>query len=652
MSYCSINIPEMKSLQSAMVSAESVTRGDKSTLSSTMSGVLLDTSPLNPVPAVTSWITDMLVDVRRRLAMAQAIAASTPGVGSFVQFDESTLSKLTPAQAKQRAKQVKAAMQEGDLTKVLSLLDGEIYDPYFAAAFARGTSTRDLEQFIMGQQGYGQLRGGVSSKDYETVLTALGQTLGLASRGTGDLDLGSSWRNNFVQEMTAPTFRGDPNETSSYTDFDQRTNDRTALWLLLERGQWSTNFLKLATQRVIGLDRGGHSALVSPKPGYEWALEPNGEYAADPMKSLLLGLAHNPEAARWAFTQGDSSSMPVCGNDVPVNGFLHRVLLDHQYRSDADQSVAMLALQAAIGGDKTSPIALDVRTISDSLAEQKAKWDAMPWYKKWGHTILDVIGMIPVIGDIANVPNAAWYALEGDWADAGVTAAGMIPMVGDAALGGKVAVDLGKGAKLLKTVRMMDVAGKDGKELENSLKLLQKADEVEPAVFKFDNVEDFQRAANAPHPNVTYEFDGIRYTTDGEGRPIKVTGTPLKKKGVSDPEMRRAIGNGPDAEDTDVGFHLFAESFGGPTNKLNVVPGNGKVTEENFAEFKNLNTSDYARMETQVRTALKDPKVKDLNLTIEPVYVKPGTRPSQFRAVVRVDGREFKYKFKNAPVRR
>lgn len=653
MSVCSINIPEMKALQSAMVKAESTTRTDKAALASSMSGVLLDTGSLNHVPPVTSWAADMLIDIRRRLAMAEAIAASAPGVGAFVQFDESQLSKLTPAQAKARAGQVKAAMDAGDLKKVLKLIDGEVYDPYFAAALARGTSTEEISQFIMDQQGYGQLRGDVSKQDYETMLTAMGQLFGLASRGTGELDLGPDWRNHFVQEMTAPKFRGDPNATASYDDFDQRENNRTALWLLLERGQWSTDFLKLTTQRVIGLDRNGGSALVSPKPGYEWALEPNGTYAADPVKSLMLALAHNPDAARWAFTQGDNTSVSLNGNQVPVNSFLHRVLLDHHYRDEGDQSVAMLALQAAINGNKKSPIALDVRAISDSLAEQKAQWDAMPWYKKWGHTILDVVGMIPIIGDIANVPNTAWYALEHDWVNAGVTAAGMIPMIGDGALGAKVAVDLGKGTKLLKAIRMVEVAGKDGKEIENSLKLLQKAEQVEPAVFKFADEADFKLAANAPHPNVTYEFKGIRYTTDGAGRPIKVTGKPLKEKGLSDPALRRAIGNGPDAKDGDVGFHIFAESFGGPTTKLNVVPGNGKVPKaQDLSKFKNLNTSEYAKMEKQVRAALKDPNVKDLNLTVEPIYLKSGTRPDRFEATLSVNGEERNFSFSNAPVKR
>ncbi|MFT4082992.1 MAG: DNA/RNA non-specific endonuclease [Nocardioides sp.] len=654
MAMCSINITEMTSLQAGLVKAEDTTRDMKTGLTNRLSQLSLDTGSLSPVGGVTSWVEDRLVDVRRRLAMAQAIAASTPGMGNYVQFNENAISTLTPAQAKAQAAAAAKALKSGDTSTLVKILDKQGYDPYFAHALAQQVSPVDLENIVMDQQGYGQLKGGVSKGDYEHLLTSLASTFSLASRGTGDLDLGPTWRDEFLQEMTAPKFRGDTNDSDAYRDLDQREAARSALLLIFERGQWSTPFLKDATRRIATMDSRGMVPWTTPGSGYEWAIEPNGtrNYAQDPVKSLMLALAHNPAAAKWAFTQGDTSTVSLGGDDVPVNGFLHQVLLEHRWVNDSDSSVAMLALQAAINGDKTSPIALDVQTISDSLAEQKKKWDETPWYKKWGHTILDVIGMIPVIGDVANVPNAAWYALEGDWADAGVTAAGMIPMLGDAALGSRVAVDLAKGGKLLKTMRMIDVMGKDGTELTESLKALQKAEQIEPAIFKFDDLEDFQRAANVPHPNVTYEFQGIRYTTDDLGRPIKVEGTPLKTKGASDPKLRQEIGSGPDADADDVGFHLFAESFGGPTNKLNVVPGNGKVTEANFEEFKNLNTSEYAKMENKVRAALNDPDVKDLNLKVEPIYGDATTRPSHFLAEVNIDGQTKSFRFDNVPVRR
>jgi RHS repeat-associated protein len=66
------------------------------------------------------------------------------------------------------------------------------------------------------------------------------------------------------------------------------------------------------------------------------------------------------------------------------------------------------------------------------------------WLSDLGHAALDVAGMIPVVGAVADVANAGWYALDGDYLDAGLSLAGAIPVVGDAALGARYAI---KGAK-------------------------------------------------------------------------------------------------------------------------------------------------------------------------------------------------------------
>jgi hypothetical protein len=50
-----------------------------------------------------------------------------------------------------------------------------------------------------------------------------------------------------------------------------------------------------------------------------------------------------------------------------------------------------------------------------------------------GHTILDVAGFIPVVGAVADLANAGWYAAEGDYVNAGLSAVGAIPFAGDAA---------------------------------------------------------------------------------------------------------------------------------------------------------------------------------------------------------------------------
>ncbi|MCE7006676.1 DUF6531 domain-containing protein [Kibdelosporangium philippinense] len=53
------------------------------------------------------------------------------------------------------------------------------------------------------------------------------------------------------------------------------------------------------------------------------------------------------------------------------------------------------------------------------------------------HTALDVAGMIPGIGEIADIANAAIYAAEGDWENAAWSIAGAIPFGGNAATAAK-----------------------------------------------------------------------------------------------------------------------------------------------------------------------------------------------------------------------
>jgi len=57
---------------------------------------------------------------------------------------------------------------------------------------------------------------------------------------------------------------------------------------------------------------------------------------------------------------------------------------------------------------------------------------------KFLHTALDVAGMVPGIGEIADAANAALYLAEGDYTNAAISAAGMIPFGGAAATGGRL----------------------------------------------------------------------------------------------------------------------------------------------------------------------------------------------------------------------
>ncbi|MCO1653962.1 polymorphic toxin type 30 domain-containing protein [Pseudonocardia humida] len=66
-----------------------------------------------------------------------------------------------------------------------------------------------------------------------------------------------------------------------------------------------------------------------------------------------------------------------------------------------------------------------------------------------GHTVLDVVGLVPVVGEVADGANALWYLAEGDELNAALSAAAMVPVAGWVATGGKFAV---KGYKAVHTL--------------------------------------------------------------------------------------------------------------------------------------------------------------------------------------------------------
>ncbi|MBC6448672.1 SpvB/TcaC N-terminal domain-containing protein [Actinokineospora xionganensis] len=69
----------------------------------------------------------------------------------------------------------------------------------------------------------------------------------------------------------------------------------------------------------------------------------------------------------------------------------------------------------------------------------KIKMPSKQTLKNFGHTALDVAGMVPVVGEAADVANAGWYLAEGDKTNAALSLAGAIPGAGNVATAAKLA---------------------------------------------------------------------------------------------------------------------------------------------------------------------------------------------------------------------
>ncbi len=114
-----------------------------------------------------------------------------------------------------------------------------------------------------------------------------------------------------------------------------------------------------------------------------------------------------------------------------------------------------------------------------------------------GHGILDVAGLVPGFGEAADLANAAWYAGEGKYLDAGLSLISMIPIVGDLiGKGGKLAKKLGPKAsrKVLEAVLKLDPKYFD--TFKSNPKLAPYIDKIQEAVKQWqkDIVKTFYKA--------------------------------------------------------------------------------------------------------------------------------------------------------------
>lgn len=111
-----------------------------------------------------------------------------------------------------------------------------------------------------------------------------------------------------------------------------------------------------------------------------------------------------------------------------------------------------------------------------------------------GHTILDVAGMIPVIGAAADLINAGWYAAEGDYVNAGLSALGAVPGIGDAATAAKLGA---RGADAVAGAARAGDDVNDARRAENAATGSGGADAAGGAARAGDDVNNARRAENA-----------------------------------------------------------------------------------------------------------------------------------------------------------
>ncbi|MEP7041730.1 MAG: DNA/RNA non-specific endonuclease [Dokdonella sp.] len=309
----------------------------------------------------------------------------------------------------------------------------------------------------------------------------------------------------------------------------------------------------------------------------------------------------------------------------------------------------------------TSPLAWATDT-QGNINTAKALWNGVTagyqdaakqgdWSKFIGRGVVDIGSLFIGAGEA----NAALKGAEGASAVAklgdGANALGKVADAGKAldvandaskvVRGGEAVADAARVAQDGEAARAAEGAGNLGD-------IVRKADTGTTVggkrLLKFESFDDFNAAANAAQPDSVYQFGDFRWTTDAQGRVTRAEGkVDLAPTGRNHPTLQTRIGN--EGRDSDVGFHLIADRFGGPTNRLNVVPGNGKPIGDGLA---NLNNGAYKRFENEIANLRAGGH--EVEMRVSPQY-NPGnvsSRPDRFVAEYRTDGgRWITHKFPN-----
>ncbi|MDR1265159.1 MAG: hypothetical protein LBK42_06240 [Propionibacteriaceae bacterium] len=522
MAEVSINIEVLRELIRGLESAKTNGSGAATDLLKYTSEAGVEVSGLRQWAGGSAYeqLEDLIVWYNRALAIAEDLAASTPGFGAGtpVVFDDSLVPDTSMREVEAAVDRVMAALgnwsgqpgeslyvmtETGDVPQViLDELAANRSDPYFAAQLARRLTPERLAGFLWGLNSTIQLkadqqRSGLEGAGpgltqfavrYDQLLTDLGDVLGRDSRATGrlaDPDLARRWGEAIGGKVS--------------------TAGANLLSLVIARGTWSVDFLSAvknyATTRQeadpdhgaglwgLGQDYGGEVfdpryVLIDPANPDDVQFN----QVTSPWPGLFAAAARTPEAVANWFAGPDRIEVPLPdGGSTTIN----RQLWDFIH-TGLDEAAATATLLAVLSVAQDDPPELwrsrlldDVAALPQALQEESRLWEETnPTWKRVLHLLADVVGMF---FDPVDAAHGVWYAAEGDWGDAAGSLLSVVPALGM----------FPAGRKIIKNLRLLGAA--------TSLKVWRNVNEFIPPV------EDFVKAVElAPYTPAT----GRRLTYD------------------------------------------------------------------------------------------------------------------------------------------
>jgi hypothetical protein len=173
---------------------------------------------------------------------------------------------------------------------------------------------------------------------------------------------------------------------------------------------------------------------------------PGGAKYVDPLAGVMAAVSRDPVAAQWLFSQQPGRTVTIDGEQIALPDFLEHSLR-RTWPDDQGEAFFAALRTATTPYEGGSTVSLDISThAKDLVAKLKTEYEAAEaaakaadhgWFSTIGHVVLDLLGMVPLVGEAFDGANAGWYTAEGNYVDAGLSAAGMVPIVGWMSVGGK-----------------------------------------------------------------------------------------------------------------------------------------------------------------------------------------------------------------------
>jgi ABC-type oligopeptide transport system ATPase subunit len=253
------------------------------------------------------------------------------------------------------------------------------------------------------------------------------------------------------------------------------------------------------------------------------------------------------------------------------------------------------------------------RLLPSSASELPKPKPEKSWWDKAGdfvnnhasdfdHAALDVVGFVPVVGDAADLVNAGWYAVEGDWTNAALSAASAIPIVGDLAkvgkYGARVAQYTARVENASPTIRRVTNGGSATFDAANGARYAYEGDWTNAALsFASAGVGGAVTARSLGRNRVPNNANVSGDTTAG-GRRLEIEGRPLSRPAIEARPRRLAIEAGPRRLAIEAGPRRPAIEAGprrlaieaGPRRPLaergaRLAPGQRAMTREQWTEL-------------------------------------------------------------------